>query len=181
MFGFWIALKAGFDQPKHHIDCVQCCTGVLSNLHAVACMPADACMLADAFVLADACMCRITIMYAHMSLVQNGQVFFMSPYEIRAELFMMLLCECLVKASHRIMITDYQPRKLPANTGTLSFLAFCFLTALKAGDDQLQDDTLAVMCRTGVLRTCKHCPLCCCMQDHYHVCPHVVESDLNMT
>ena len=73
------------------------------------------------------------------------------------------------------------PRILPENTGKLSFLAFCFLTALKAGDDQLQDDTLAVMCRTCVFRTCKHCPLCCCMQVHYHVCPHVVESDLNMT
>ena len=104
---------AGFDQPKHSIDRVQCCTGVLSNLHAVACMPADACMLADAFVLADACMCRITIMYAHMSLVENGQVIFMSPNEIRAELFRMRLCECLVKALHRIMIFYSQPRQLP--------------------------------------------------------------------
>ena len=109
------------------------------------------------------------------------QVIFMSPNEIRAELFGMRLCECLVKALHRIMISYSQPKQLPENTGTLSFLAFCFLTPLKAGNDQLQDDILAVMCRTGVLRTCKHCPLCCCMQDHYHVCPHVVESDFNMT
>ena len=129
VFCFWIALKAGFDQPKHHIDCVQCCTGVLSNLHAVACMPADACKLADALVLADACMCRITIMYAHMSLVENGQVIFMSPNEIRAELFRMRLCECSVKALHRIMISYSQPRQLPENTGTLSFLAFCFSTS----------------------------------------------------
>ena len=90
------------------MDCVQCCNGVLSNLYAVACMPADACMLGDAFVLADACMCRITIMYSHMSLklVENGQVFVMSPNEKRAELLMLLLCECLVEALHRN--NDYQ-------------------------------------------------------------------------